>query len=239
EIQKFLADYGYQNSPIIPISANQGVNIDILIEAIEKHIPTPKGNESRDLRMFAVRSFDVNKPGTKPKDLKGGVIGGSIISGKICVGDEIEISPGIEGKPMTTTVTSLGVEGGMIDEAKAGGLIAVGTKIDPFYMKNDELRGQIIARPGSLPRPQMELVLEVTALERLLDKGNADLKAGDYAVLAVGTSTVIGQVTGTSGKNTVSFRLRNAAVIEKGQKVAISKREQSGWRLRAYGEYKG
>ena len=44
--------------------------------------------------MIIIRSFDVNKPGEKPEKLKGGVVGGSILSGVLKVGDEVEIRPG-------------------------------------------------------------------------------------------------------------------------------------------------
>ncbi|MBI4210727.1 MAG: translation initiation factor IF-2 subunit gamma [Candidatus Diapherotrites archaeon] len=235
EIKAFLKEYGYENAPIIPTAANLGVNIDLLIEAIEESIPTPKKDDSKELKMHVVRSFDVNKPGTKPEDIKGGVLGGSIIQGRIKVGDRIQISPGIDGKPLETEVVSLGVEGGRLEAASAGGLIAVGTKLDPFFTKNDEMRGQIVAKPGTLPSPVTSAKLEVTQIDRLVDKKSGELKANDFVVLAIGAATVIGQVVRPSGKNEFEFKLRSPAIIESGQKVAISKREQSGWRLRAYG----
>jgi len=235
EIEKFLKDYGYEKVPIIPVSANQGVNIDLLIEAIETTIVTPKQDPKSDLKMYVVRSFDINKPGTKISDILGGVIGGSIICGTLKIGDKIEITPGIEGKPIETEVVSLGVDGGMLEEAKAGGLIAVGTKLDPYFTKNDEMRGQMIAKPGVLPKPTTKITLEVHNIERLVGAKEEPMKTNEYAVLAIGTSTVIGQASKGTGKDVFDFTLRNPAVIEKGQKVAISKREKSGWRLRAYG----
>ncbi len=235
EIAAFLKQYGYGNSPIIPIAANLNLNIDLLIEAIEHQIPTPKRDSSKELRMFVVRSFDVNKPGAKPSEIMGGVIGGSIISGALKAGDKIEISPGIEGVPVETTVLSLGVEGGRLEEVHAGGLIAVGTALDPFFTKNDEMRGQVVAKHGAMPKPVTNVRLEVKAIERLVGEKGTELKANDFVVLAVATSTVVGQVVRQSGKGEFEIALRGPAVIEKGQKVAISKREASGWRLRAYG----
>jgi len=235
EIKKFLKKYGYEDSPIIPISANQGVNIDLLIDAIETHIPTPKQEKSKTLKMYAVRSFDINKPGTKIEKLKGGVIGGSIISGTLKTGDKIEISPGLDGKPIQTEVMSLGVEGGAIEEAGAGGLIAIGTNLDPFFTKNDEMRGQMIAKPGTLPEPTKQVTLEVSPIERLVTSKEDELKVNDYVVLAIGTNTAVGQIAKKGSRNELEFVLRRLVVIEKGQKVAISKREQNGWRLRAYG----
>ena len=51
-----------------------------------------------------IRSFDVNKPGSEVDDLKGGVAGGSILQGVLCVGDEIELRPGITTKAEDGTV---------------------------------------------------------------------------------------------------------------------------------------
>lgn len=45
--------------------------------------------------MIVIRSFDINKPGTKIDKLVGGVAGGSILWGILKIGDEIEIWPGI------------------------------------------------------------------------------------------------------------------------------------------------
>lgn len=41
-----------------------------------------------------MRSFDVNKPGDEIEDMKGGIVGGSILQGVLKVGDQIEIRPG-------------------------------------------------------------------------------------------------------------------------------------------------
>ena len=52
-------------APIIPISAQSGLNIDALISSIESTIKTPDRDDSKDAIMHVLRSFDVNKPGTK------------------------------------------------------------------------------------------------------------------------------------------------------------------------------
>ena len=44
--------------------------------------------------MYVARSFDINRPGSRPDGLKGGVIGGSIVEGSFSVGDSILIAPG-------------------------------------------------------------------------------------------------------------------------------------------------
>ena len=67
------------------------------------------------------RSFDINQPGMSLEELKGGVLGGSLMQGTLEIGDEIEISPGRKvelagGKfaweTITTTIESLHAGGG-------------------------------------------------------------------------------------------------------------------------------
>jgi len=55
EIKAFLKGSSYENSQIIPVVANQGINLDALIQAIEKDIPTPK-REPRTRRYFTSRA---------------------------------------------------------------------------------------------------------------------------------------------------------------------------------------
>lgn len=234
QIQKFLKDYGYENSPIIPTSANFGVNIDMLIEALENTIPNPKLDDSKPVKMYCARSFDINKPGTKISEMVGGVIGGSVMQGKIKLGDEIEISPGIEGIKLKTKVKSLGTANGTLKEAKAGGLIAIGTTLDPSVCQNDRLRGQVVSLPGILPEPSMLLKMELHFLERLIAGIKKQIKVNELLILTVGTMTAVGTVTRETPKE-IDVALKNAVVIEKGQKVALSKRENGQWRLIAYG----
>ena len=94
QIKKFVKGTAAEEAPIIPISAHQEINIDVLIKAMEEKIPTPDRDLDKPPLMFTARSFDINKPGTRPKDLSGGVIGGSLIQGVFKKGDEIEICPG-------------------------------------------------------------------------------------------------------------------------------------------------
>src|SRR5574342_884997 len=95
DIVKFVKGTNAAKAPIIPISAQSKLNIDALIGAIESTIETPKREESKNTVMHVLRSFDVNRPGTKIKSIKGGVIGGSIIQGSLKAGDEIKIKPGV------------------------------------------------------------------------------------------------------------------------------------------------
>ncbi len=234
EINDFLEGHGYKNVPIIPVAAHFGTNLELLMETINTAIPTPNFELNKPLHMHCARSFDINKPGVNPAELKGGVLGGSIDQGKLKVGDRIVVSPGVDGKPIETKIVSLGCASGEIKEAHAGGLIAVGTELDPSITQNDKMRGQVIGIPGNVPEPITKIKLEVQPIERLVGKGSAEIKMNEKIVLTVGTMPLIGTVT-SSANNKLEAVLGNSVVVEKGQKVAISKKEATRWRLVAFG----
>ena len=158
EIKNFLKGSIAEKAPIIPVSAQQIVNIDLLIQAMQEYLPTPVRDSSLPPRMYVVRSFDVNKPGTAIEDMVGGVIGGSITQGSFDIGDEIEIRPGlpqrqknrIKMRELYTTITSLHVGNTQVDEALPGGLAGVGTMLDPSLTKSDGLVGSLAGKPGTL-----------------------------------------------------------------------------------------
>ncbi len=234
QIRQFLKDFGYEHAPIIPTAAHFNTNIDLLIEAIEQHIPSIKSDDKKDLKMYVARSFDVNKPGIAPEEMKGGVLGGSIVQGTVKKGDSIEISPGIDGKGIVTKVVEIDVAEGQLEEARPGGLIAIGTNLDPSITRSDQMRGQVVAKPGTLPVPVQAVKLEVHLLQRLVGEKTVDILLNDLLVITVGTMTMVGTVA-KKNKNGVELALKMPIVIEKGQKVAISKMELQRWRLVAYG----
>ena len=60
QIKNFLKGSVAENAPIVPISAQQKINIDVLIETINQTIPTPQRDPSKDPKMLVARSFDIN-----------------------------------------------------------------------------------------------------------------------------------------------------------------------------------
>jgi translation initiation factor 2 subunit 3 len=249
EIKAFVKGTVAENAPIIPVSAQQKVNIEPLIEAVEKIIPTPKRDPAKPARMPIARSFDINLPGTRPKELKGGVLGGSISQGKFNVGEEIEIIPGIKvedhGKtkwlPLKTQVTGLMTGGQPYKSVDPGGLVGMATKLDPSLTKSDNLAGKIAGKPGTLPAMSDSLTMEVHLLERVV--GAADelrvepVKTREPLMLNVGTATTVGVVT-SARKDDVDVQLKLPVVAEPKQRVAISRRIGARWRLIGYGVVK-
>ncbi len=235
QIKNFLKTYGFENSPIIPIAANFGTNIDLLIEAIESTIKTPPHDLKKSLKMYVVRSFDVNKPGTKPEELQGGILGGSIICGELKVGDTVELSPGINGKKLQIKVVNLSVESKKIPKAVPGGLIAIATLLDPFVTQGDQMRGQMLAKAGTLPEPVKVLRLEIYPFKRLITGSLEGIKVNDMVVLVVGTSVAVGNVVKQVKSNIFEIALKTPVIAETNQRIAISKRDKTSWRLAAYG----
>jgi translation initiation factor 2 subunit 3 len=56
--------------------------------------------------MYVLRSFDINRPGTRYNEIQGGVVGGTILQGVLRVGDEIKILPGVKKLKETTKAAS-------------------------------------------------------------------------------------------------------------------------------------
>jgi translation initiation factor 2 gamma subunit (eIF-2gamma) len=87
-----------EKAPVIPISAQLQENIEVIAEYVVNKIPIPMRDFTSEPRLIIIRSFDVNKPGCEVDDLKGGVVGGSILRGVLTVGQEIEVRPGLVSK---------------------------------------------------------------------------------------------------------------------------------------------
>ena len=248
EIKEFLKGTIAQNAPIIPVSAHHDVNLDILIEAIEQTIPTPNRQDDERAVMHIARSFDVNRPGTRPAKLTGGVIGGSIVEGAFKEGDEIIIGPGrkieqgnkTRWEPIETTITSMQGGGGKRDVMMAGGLCGLGTLLDPSITTADNLSGQVLAKKGGLSTIRTECTISVELMDAMVsgDGEGADkiypLRNNEMLMVNVATSTSVGVVKGAEkGKATLHLRLPICA--DEGQRVSLSRRVGARWRLIGHG----
>jgi translation initiation factor 2 subunit 3 len=246
EIKTFVKGTVAENAPIIPISAQRGINIDVLLETIQALIPTPKRDSTLPPLMFIIRSFDVNKPGTTIEALEGGIIGGTIAQGTFKVGQEIEIRPGImaerEGKtvydPLISEIVTLHAGEQNVDEATCGGLVGVGTLLDPSYSKADGLTGSVAGITGQLPPTMTELTLETHVLERVL--GTKELlkvekiNPEEALLLHIGSAVNVGKVTAIK-PNSIKVKLTRPVCALPGARVAISRKITSRWRLIGYG----
>ncbi|MEM2104406.1 MAG: translation initiation factor IF-2 subunit gamma [Candidatus Bathyarchaeia archaeon] len=249
EIRNFVKGSIAENAPIVPVSAQHSINIDALIQAMEEFIPTPKRDENQPALMYVVRSFDVNKPGTPIEKLEGGVLGGTILQGKFSLQDKIELRPGIsveeEGKtvysPLLTEIVSLHVGGRSVKEARCGGLVGVGTFLDPSLSKADGLTGNIVGKVGMVPPILTELNLETRILERAV--GTKELARvenickDETLLLHVGASITVGKVLSVNN-DMATLKLTRPVCAMTGSRVAISRKIAGRWRLIGYGTIK-
>jgi len=246
EIKSFVKGSIAENAPLIPISAQHRANVDVLIQALEEHVPTPKRDPTKPPRMSVLRSFDVNKPGTTVDNLAGGVLGGTIFQGVLKVNDDVEIRPGVRiekagrttYEPLYTEVTSLQAGGTDVEEARPGGLVGMGTLLDPSLTKADGLTGNIVGKPETLPPTLAELTVETHLFPRAV--GTKELmeiesvRMGEALLLDVGTSITSGSVVSLRGEN-ATLKLSRPVSAEEGARAALSRKIAGRWRLIGYG----
>ncbi|PSN89725.1 translation initiation factor IF-2 subunit gamma [Candidatus Marsarchaeota G2 archaeon ECH_B_SAG-G16] len=245
EIKQMIAGTWAEGSPIIPVSALREINISALIKALVETIPVPQRDLTKPFQMYVIRSFDINKPGTTPDEFHGGVLGGSILTGLLKLGDEVEILPGVKsnGKytPLTASVRGLKSDSIELTEADPGGLIGVETDLDPSLTKADNLVGSVVGMIGTLPQPTSEVSIEAHVFQRVIGTKEmatlGPLKPGEQIVLAIGPAIVSGVVKSfKSGQ--LDVKLNRPVVATTGGRVAIARKVFEKWRLTGYGTLK-
>ena len=240
QIKDFVKGSIADKAPIVPVSAQHRFNIDALIEAMEVNIKTPDRAKGAQPIMHILRSFDINKPGTPVRQVKGGIMGGALVQGEFSVGDEIEIRPGLlddkKGRyePITSTIATLGTGAGLVENVKPGGLVAIGTKLDPTFTKSDSLIGSVIGKPGTLPKDVEDITVETHLFDTAV--GTQDMvkvepiKAKEPLRLNIGTAASVGTVTSVrDGK--MEVKLKKPVCLMPKSRVAISRRIAERWRL--------
>jgi translation initiation factor 2 subunit 3 len=172
ELDEMLAKYDIKPFAIIPTCFNKKFGINYLIQAIMKLFnPTRYIERASTVPLFRIsRTFDINKPGANWDEVCGGVIGGSLMTGHLSIGDEIEIRPGQVSKgrdgkfvcvPIKTKILSIKTDETTLDEIVPGGLIGIRTDLDPFYCKANALVGNVAGFVGYLPEIYTNLTIRV------------------------------------------------------------------------------
>ncbi|CAN1246126.1 Eukaryotic translation initiation factor 2 subunit 3 [Linum grandiflorum] len=251
-IQKFIQGTVAEGAPVVPISAQLKYNIDAVCEYIVKKIPIPKRDFCAQPNMIVIRSFDVNKPGSEMDEIKGGVAGGSILTGVLKVNQCIEVRPGIVVKdengnikctPIYTRIVSLYAEQNELQFAVPGGLIGVGTTMDPTLTRADRLVGQVLGDIGSLPEVFVELEVNFFLLRRLIGvrtKGSekqgkvSKLVKGEILMLNIGSMSTGARVVAVRN-DLAKLQLTSPVCTSKGEKIALSRRVEKHWRLIGWG----
>jgi translation initiation factor 2 subunit 3 len=242
QIKAFVKGTIAKNAPIIPVSAQKKINMGALIQALDEYIPKPERNPGDDPLMLIARSFDINKPGCNWREVKGGVIGGSLIQGVLVEGDDIEIRPGRKYQaenrekwdPIITKITTINTGSRKVLEATPGGLLGIGTKLDPALTKSDALAGQVAGHVDKLPPVWQKLAFRVQLMERVVgsdDELNIEpLRHKEPLMLSVGTAVTVGVVV-NSKKDIVDVVLKRPVCAAIGSRIAISRQVGGRWRL--------
>ncbi|XP_071715176.1 eukaryotic translation initiation factor 2 subunit gamma-like [Rutidosis leptorrhynchoides] len=252
-ILKFIQGTVAEGAPVIPVSAQLKYNIDVVCEYIINRIPIPKRNFISPPNMTVIRSFDVNKPGSVIDDIKGGVAGGSILKGVLKVNQFIEVRPGIVAKdesgnikctPIYSRIVSLYAEQNELQFAVPGGLIGVGTTVDPTLARADRLVGQVLGEVGCLPDVYVELKVKFFLLRRLLGvrtegtetKGKVSkLSKAEILMLNIGSMSVGARVLVVENDE-AKLQLTSPVCTSEGEKIALSRRIDNHWRLIGWGQ---
>merc|ERR1712210_17981 len=243
QIKSFIEGTVAEGAPIIPISAQLKYNIEVVCEYIEKKIPVPIRDFTSDPHLIIIRSFDVNKPGSEVEDLKG----------VLKVGQEIEVRPGLVSKdgngkltcqPIRSRIVSLFAEQNEMMFAVPGGLIGVGTKIDPTLCRADRMVGQVLGSVGGLPDIFTELEVSYYLLRRLLgvrtegDKKGAKvskLAKNEVLMVNIGSLSTGGRVIAVKA-DLAKIALTTPVCTEVLEKIALSRRIDKHWRLIGWGQ---
>ena len=228
ELDELLLKLDIQPCIIIPTSFTHSIGIDELVKSINYYfIFDNNEKENTDILFRITRSFDINQPGINYQDIKGGCIGGSLISGMLNINQEIEINPGIltKGKngrytcePIITKLLSFESDKNKLDNVKPGGLVGMLTNIDPFYCKNDLLKGNIITAVGKSYPIYHDIKIEFTKIDEF--EGEWIPKNGDKIFLQIENMSSEARLSKFKNNN-MEFQLLKPISIHNESKILI------------------
>ncbi len=175
DIREFLQGTFLEAAPIVPLSAMTGAGLPEFLQALE--LIASQIEEEADSGIFRLpvdRVFTIKGFGT--------VVTGTLLSGKLQVGEEVVILPG----KVTAKVRGLQVHNSPVDQAEAGQRTAVNLQ---GVEKALILRGHVLAHPGTLePSRRLDVLFE------LLPEVGKKLKNRALVRMHVGTSEIISRV---------------------------------------------
>jgi len=248
EIKEFVKGTLAEDSKVIPVSAQQEINIDKILEEL-CNLKIPKKQTDTPPIFLVARSFDINKPGTFIKNLKGGVLGGILKKGKLTIGNEIEIKPGINikkgnqqiYKTLTTKILSLYKGNQSVKETLPGASISIETNLDPSLTKTDSLTGCLISTKGSLPEINNNIKIKYKLFDEVIGalehQKIEPLKTKEMLMLSVNTTITVGTIEKINEeKKEIELDLKIPIVPLLGDNLGIARNIKGHWRLIGWGE---
>jgi len=191
EVRELLTKYKFDgdNAPIVRVSALKALEGDSdaqdqvmkLIEAVDEYIPDPVRDLDKPFLMPIEDVFSIKGRGT--------VVTGRIASGKIKVGEEVEIV-GIR-ETSKTTVTGVEMFRKLLDDGQAGDNVGILLR---GIGKDDVERGQVLAKPGTAA-PHTEFEAEVYILTKEEGGRHKPFFTGYRPQFYIRTTDVTGEIT--------------------------------------------
>lgn len=175
EVKGFIKGSFLEGTPVVPVSTVTGRGIKELVSNIDflaKSIKQRKGGEI--LRLPVDRSFTIKGFGT--------VVTGTLVSGRVEVGDEVEILPdGVKAR-----VRGLQIHGRTVEEGVAGSRVAINLQgVDRSTIR----RGNTLTSPK-----KMTSTATVEAIISMLPSAPRPLKNGSEPMLHLYSSSSIAAV---------------------------------------------
>ena len=228
ELINLLNELNMNYSIIIPTSFTNNCGLNELINAIDTYFNFYISNNIEKTLFRITRTFDINKPGTLYNLVKGGCLGGTLISGELNIDDEVEIRPGIidikrkTHKPIITKLISFQTNNIDINKIIPGGLVSINTNIDPYYCKNNKmLCGHVLGKVGELPEVYTNIKINFTKIDNIWLPKN-----GDQVFLQIQIMSVEGRLTKFKN-NIFTFDLLKPVCIENNSEILVCRKQPS------------
>ncbi len=207
EVRDLLAGSPLAEAPVVPVSSVTGAGLDRLLAALETAAAAARPRDPDGLfrlpvdRVFSVRGF-------------GAVVTGTVVSGRVAVGSEVEILPGRDGGGEAgagerARVRGLEVHGAPAETGSAGERVAL--NLSGVRRERVE-RGSVVGSPGELGAGSMlDCRLEV------LPGAGAPVGDEDRVHVHLGAAAALARVRLLGG----------AAAVEPGETVLAQLRLES------------
>jgi selenocysteine-specific elongation factor len=176
DIDEFLKGTFLEASPVIPVSSITGAGLEALLDALGIMASEIKeGSDTGIFRLPVDRAFTMKGFGT--------VVTGTLISGEVRLGEEVEILP----TRVTAKVRGIQIHNQSATLAEAGQRTAINLQ---GVEKDTIVRGDVLARPRTLkPSSRLDVYMQY------LSNNNRRLKNRNLVRFHVGTNEVIGRIT--------------------------------------------
>ncbi|GIV20848.1 MAG: selenocysteine-specific translation elongation factor [Armatimonadota bacterium] len=209
EVRQFLQGTPLQDAPVVAVSAVTGQGLPELLHALQEAVArVPAREVNAPFRLPIDRVFTLAGAGT--------VVTGTLVSGRVRVGDPIEILP----LGLLSRARQIQVHGRKVEEAVAGSRVAINL---PGVEKEHLQRGMVCAPPGVFQPTQA-----FDAQLSLLPDAPRGFAHRTRVRLYLGTAEVIGRVSLLDSERLepgqqgfVQLRLEKPLVAARGDRFVI------------------